>query len=290
QTFEPTLRELVRRAEAEAGYRIDEIWLLEAVNQGDSALVNGSRLPTLFDWKDHTRDHLNFFLNYLPETVSAQPLPTLLERVPDAVADARRVRGFPQRKLVAIGHSLGGSTLALAAYYYPALFAGLVLVDPVIAPVGHETHALKIGYASGALSRRETWPSREEAHKLLRASPFFGAWEPEVLKLYVEHGLTPDGSGVRLKTTGFQEAATFADTLTRQEAWTAVGQIDERIPLKWLCAETAAKGCVEIERQRVWLRPENASNARVPGAGHLIVQERPRELGRSLCLGWVVRC
>ncbi|KAA1476086.1 hypothetical protein DENSPDRAFT_784385, partial [Dentipellis sp. KUC8613] len=278
QTYEPMLQELVARMEASSssvpGYRIDEIWLLEAVNQGDSALVNAPRLHAIFDWKDHTRDHLNFFLHYLPPTPSPDPLPTLLARVPDAVADERRVYGLRQRTVFGVGHSLGGCTLTLAAHDRPNLFAGLVLVDALITPVRHEVLDVKFSYTLNALARRETWASREEAHKLLRASLFFGAWDPQVLQLYVEHGLAPDGKGgVKLKTTGVQEAATFSDTMTRQEAWTAVAQLDERIPLKWVCVGDPAKGVLvdeETERLRVWLRPANASNVRVPGASHLV--------------------
>ena len=65
----------------------------------------------LVDWADNARDILSFFLNYLPDGVSSEPLPTHLERVPSAVADQRRASGFNQRSLVCVGHSYGGCSL-----------------------------------------------------------------------------------------------------------------------------------------------------------------------------------
>jgi pimeloyl-ACP methyl ester carboxylesterase len=41
-------------------------------------------------------------------------------------------------------------------------------------------------------------------------------------------------------------------------------------------------------QQRVWLRPENASNVILPGVGHLITQEAPDQLGMLILLNtWI---
>lgn len=50
----------------------------------------------------------------------------------------------------------------------------------------------------------QTCLSREEAYKLFRNSPFFGAWDPKVLELFVDHGLVAEDGGVRLKMPGLQ--------------------------------------------------------------------------------------
>jgi hypothetical protein len=66
--------------------------------------------------------------------------------------------------------------------------------------------------------------------------PFFAAWDSEVLKIYVEHGLTPDPKGgFRLKMSGIQEAIVFADDgRVPYEAWELVESLDERIELRWI--------------------------------------------------------
>ena len=44
QTFEPTFRHLIQAADEDTQYRIDEVWTLDAVQHGDSGLVNAQDL------------------------------------------------------------------------------------------------------------------------------------------------------------------------------------------------------------------------------------------------------
>ncbi|KAI0316957.1 Alpha/beta hydrolase family-domain-containing protein [Amylostereum chailletii] len=271
ETFESTIRHMLAKAEAEGSYEIDEIWTFDAVQHGDSALVNEHNLALLFDWTDNVRDILNFFLHYLPEGTSDQDLPTHLERVSNSETNSRQRNGYSRRSVVAVGHSYGGCSLTHAAYHIPNLFSGLVLVDPVIAPKGDVTNHIR-NRVQGALFRRTSWSSREEASRLLKASPFFGAWDDEVFRSYIEHGLTEDANGnVRLKCSGVQEAVVFADGYASWEAWGMVSQLDPRIALKWIIppyTESVLRD-EEMAEDRVWLRPENSSNVLIPTAGHL---------------------
>ncbi|ETW77306.1 hypothetical protein HETIRDRAFT_436230 [Heterobasidion irregulare TC 32-1] len=282
ETYEPMLRHLL--SQSDASYEIDEIWTFDSVQHGDSGLVNAAQLRGMFDWADNARDILSFFLNYLPDGVSSEPLPTHLERVPSAVADQRRASGFNQRSLVCVGHSYGGCSLVMGAHDSPALFSSLILVDPVLIPEGYDRSAVLPGMVLAAVARRDIWSSREEAHKLLSASPFFGRWDPEVLKAYVEHAITSDGTGnVTLKTSGIQEAVVFLESLVCSEAFALMPKIDERISLKWIMPGPPEEGIAgdAVSRERVWLRPQNASNVRILGAGHLAVQEKPLEVGEA---------
>lgn len=185
---------------------IDEIWTWESVNHGDACLINQSALSCLCkfraclyhcelfflmtsivsmvdDWTDGSRDTLNFLIHYIPSDAITSPLPTHLDRVPCEESEYRKRRGFRNRILVAVGHSLGGCTSyvsmqwrkisvlshvksfsALAALTHPQLFSSLVLIDPIIVqPMDgsnttfHEEHWQ---LTFGALMRRETWDSR----------------------------------------------------------------------------------------------------------------------------------
>ncbi|KAH9053618.1 Alpha/Beta hydrolase protein [Lactarius vividus] len=285
ETFEPTLRHLFKAVDNEKRYQIDEIWALDAVQHGDSGLVNTQNLGSFFIWHDHARDILNFILHFLPEEVTYSRLPTNLPRVPPEASEARKRLGFASRKLVVIGHSLGGCAAALAAYSVPTPFSGLIFVDPVIRPtpaVGtHQTQR----YVIGALLRRSVWQSREEAHSLLSKSPFFGSWDPDVLRSYVEYALAEDASGrVRLKCTNIQEAAVFADGIRGIEAWSTLPYIDERIPVKWLVPPggMSALGSYEMMQETIWSRPENTSNSLISTATHLMVQDSPQEVAQEL--------
>jgi hypothetical protein len=120
------LRYLLEAVDKDKRYRIDEIWALDAVQQGDSALVNAQNLGSLCEasnsslrflsglnffqviWSDHARDILNFILHFLPEEATPSALPIHLPRVPPEASEARKRLGLASRELVIVGHSLGG--------------------------------------------------------------------------------------------------------------------------------------------------------------------------------------
>jgi hypothetical protein len=65
--------------------------------------------------------------------------------------------------------------------------------------------------------------------------PFFAAWDPKVLEVYVEHGLAPDSKGgFRLKMSGVQEAVVFAEAHVPYEVWELLERLDESIELRWI--------------------------------------------------------
>ncbi|KAI0058358.1 hypothetical protein BV25DRAFT_1286064 [Artomyces pyxidatus] len=288
ETFEPMLHRLL--SQTDSPICIDEIWSIDSVQHGDSGLLNAANLGFLFDWVDNTRDILNFLLHYLPEVVASEPLPVHLPRVSPVEIEARGYYGFRNRSLVVLGHSYGGCSLTLAAYNCPKLFSALVLVDPVIMPVEYDRSQRLRQYAMGALARRDTWSSREEAYRLLGASAFFGSWNPEVLKTYVEHALAFDHTGkVRLKCTGVQEATVFSESRRLSESFTALEGLDTSIKLHWI-VPPPSEGIIEnaeVAADCVWRRSANASNT-VIDAGHLLVQEAFRETGK-LPASWIIR-
>jgi pimeloyl-ACP methyl ester carboxylesterase len=284
EIWEPVLQHLLSNA---SGVQIDEVWTWEAIQHGDSALINKDNLGGIFDWMDNSRDILNFLVNYLPSAPTPSVLPTHLQRLSSTEAESRKSTGYKERTLVAVGHSLGGTTSALVAINYPALFSSLVLVDPIVIQpymLGSKSEAL-YDLVMGAIQRREHWPSREEALRLFNLVPFFAAWDPEMLRVFVEHGLTQDPhGGFRLKTSGIQEAIAFADAFVPCEVWELIERLDERIELRWIMPgkPSLVTGGDAMARVRVWRRLKNASNIRIANAGHLIPHEAPREFAEEL--------
>lgn len=284
EIWETTLRYLLSSPTASL---IDEMWSWEAVQHGDAALINETSLSGIFDWQDNARDIAHFLLYYLPEDTSSKGLPTHLHLLPETISESRKTIGFSTRSLIAVGHSFGGCSSILAAVNFPALFSSIILVDPVVVkhskqPHSSNLHLLKLA----ALSRRERWPSREEALRLFKASPFFGAWHPDALQLYVTYGLCKDPQGgVKLKMSGLHEALVFADRIGANEAWELLEKVDERIELRWIVpGKPKDKGIMgeEATRVRVWRRPTNSSNVVIHSAGHLIAQESPEELAQEI--------
>ncbi|KAG6381845.1 alpha/beta-hydrolase [Boletus reticuloceps] len=259
---------------------VDEVWAWDAVQHGDAAVVNANNLNGIFDWLDNTRDIANFLLHYLPEHVDATVLPTRLPRLPASVTSVREERGYRTRKLVVVGHSFGGCTSLRVAFDFPKLFSSFVLVDPIIQRPDMYPSEYVYGYVLGALTRRDRWSSREEALQLFQKSPFFSAWNPDVLRLYAEHALTDDvKGGVRLKMSGLQEGISFANRRLPVETWELLERLDAAIPLRWVVPEKPLYSTKELRHERVWRRPANSTNVMFHFANHLIVQEAPCELG-----------
>ncbi|KAI6138741.1 hypothetical protein BKA82DRAFT_3989582, partial [Pisolithus tinctorius] len=177
-----------------SGLLVDEVWSWEAVNHGDSALVNVESLSGIFDWHDDARDIANFLLNYLPEEATPASLLTCLARVPEAMSDACKELGYHCRRLVVVGHSFGGTSPTLAALNFPKFFSSLILVDLIILAEKTRTVEEAVRFAVNAFTRRMFWSSHEDALCQFKQSPFFASWHPEVLKTYVDHGLTVDSN------------------------------------------------------------------------------------------------
>ncbi|KAH8112353.1 Alpha/beta hydrolase family-domain-containing protein [Phellopilus nigrolimitatus] len=288
EIWEPFLRYLLAQSSENDAVSIDEVWAFEAVQHGDSFIINQDKLGVVYDWSDNTRDILSFLTRYLPSERTTAPLPSHLSRLSDKTSNDRIANGFADRTLVVIGHSFGGCTAALAALTAPRLFSRLLLVDPVIVPPYIDRTNGIYNFVIGAAQRRGEWKDRNETHRLFSASPFFSAWDPAVLDIYVECGLTPlkhdsadlEDGGVALKMPGIQEGVVFAEALLTHEVFERLKDLDPHIALRWVIPGKGGfvSGSEDAALDLVWRRPANASNVRIASSGHLIPQESPREL------------
>ncbi|KAH6847220.1 Alpha/beta hydrolase fold-1 [Chaetomium sp. MPI-CAGE-AT-0009] len=156
ELYEPLWDELQKRT-AETGIRIRSIWIADMWNQGQSGVLNEKILGNDPSWWDHTRD----LANLINQKRDEMPQP-----------------------LVGMGHSMGGAQLTYLALSHPRLLHSLVLLDPVIT-----TAHSGIGPAAASTNRRDIWDSRAAAAAKFAQSPFYRAWDPRVLDLWIRHGL-----------------------------------------------------------------------------------------------------
>lgn len=107
------------------------------------------------------------------------------------------------RRLVGVGHSIGGHLIARAAAARPDRFKQLLLVDPVImspeADTGPRDFVKKMGASDHPVSRRKnTWRDAQEMYERFRDKNPFKSWQPDVLRDYCDYALRPiDENGVR---------------------------------------------------------------------------------------------
>jgi pimeloyl-ACP methyl ester carboxylesterase len=213
ETWEPTLEDL--QAYSTSAFSIEEVWLLDTFNQGDSGVINAPRLGQTADWVDVGRDAAQFIVNYLPPVDTAKDLPYILPSQQlygtsprlNSLGVPSMGRSFPTwrgRHIILGGHSMGGAGSIVAATGIPGLLSGIICVDPVLS----DKEARSGPNAKGALVRKDTFPSRAAAlESWARNAQFFGKWDRRVLEAYAEHALKdmPDGT-VALKCEREQEA------------------------------------------------------------------------------------
>jgi lipase len=178
------------------------------------------------------------------------------------------------RRVLAIGHSMGGATAAHLAATEPEYVSATVLIEPIIAPrvANDRGERRRHELISGAARRRMVWPSREALVRSYRKRPTFANWRDDVLHLYAEHGtfLRDDGR-FELKCPGRIEARTFQNSLSL-DTWGVLPGI--RCPTlvlhgqhtEWYLALAARAVAEHIPGARL---------AVIAGAGHLVPMERP---------------
>lgn len=196
-------------------------------------------------WPDLARDVLQFLKHYLPATPPESQVGDMLPRASEGALPPRTVL---------IGHSFGAAVMGLVANAHPELVDTLVIMDPplnhppvfsteglppLFGPDGEEVpRGIEVGGTDPdhaqddgdhvlmalAARRRDMWPSRETAAKIMSKSPFYGAWSTKAQKLFFEHALAPvprpngkipshreesEEDPVTLSTPKYSEAATF---------------------------------------------------------------------------------
>ena len=137
QIWEPALGHIVHLTESSRQVIVNEIWSVEAVNHGDSALINAGKLGEqcehttlllgisdvdlgwLVEWAENSRDIINFLHNFLPEP-SDSSIPLHLPRVPESISSDRRQYGFAGRRMVGLGHSAGATGMSVP-YLLPSV-------------------------------------------------------------------------------------------------------------------------------------------------------------------------
>jgi pimeloyl-ACP methyl ester carboxylesterase len=191
------------------------------------------------------------------------------------------------KKIIAVGHSLGGVATLYAAIRQPELFSHVILIDPTMLPsaflrkvtwmkwFGMEARTELV---QGALRRRRHWDSREQAYQSFKEKPLFKKWPDEILRAYVEGMTAPsEKGGVKLTYSPEWEAQIYRTIPT--DVWKKANQLGQ--PTLVIRGENSNTFTAESEKA---FRNANslASFAMVKNAGHLVPQEQPDEIGHII--------
>ena len=124
------------------------------------------------------------------------------------------VDGLGLERPYGFGHSSGGAALLGAEARRPGTFAALWCYEPIVWPeITDELVASRRPLVSGALKRRDLFPSRQEAYDNFASKPPLESLDARALRAYVDCGFAPDKEGVRLKCPPFVEASIYRQGL-----------------------------------------------------------------------------
>ncbi|KAH6711674.1 Alpha/beta hydrolase family-domain-containing protein [Leptodontidium sp. MPI-SDFR-AT-0119] len=182
ELYEPFWEDLYH-ALSKSSIRIRSIWVPSVSNSGSNTHINPSLIHDPVSVFDHTRDILHLLNVFRSEIL--QPI-------------------------IGIGHSIGASQLAMVSVYHPTLFAGLVLMDPILVPDAETVSAGRL--VRFAVRRTREWGSRREAERWCEGA--WREWDARVRRRWNEFaieavdGQKPDGR-VRLCWRREQELSMY---------------------------------------------------------------------------------
>ncbi|KAF7300970.1 Abhydrolase domain-containing protein mpaH [Mycena indigotica] len=277
ETWMPTLEAIFKLAASSgSSLKIREAWCLDCPNHGASGHANANILL-----------QPEFFLNFSCERY-AQGIYHFLSMGPEQGGKV----DFRKRNLVGIGHSLGGVAVTLLQDIEPHFpFSSLVLLEPLISPAGGQ-HLIKLRelLVKGAYERRDVWPDREKALAALKTRDRTKKWDPRILEIFVKYGIVehpgnqyPEGRypGVTLACTRDQEAAMYRDPDGATKPVETLKRLCRIMPVHLILGGIADFIPKRVHKAIIESQPW-ASVDVIKDAGHLIVQEIPETLGKSI--------
>ena len=179
-----------------------------------------------------------------------------------------------------VGHSLGGILSLMCAARHPELARGVVMLDsPVLS--GWRAGAVRmvkrtplmrrLSPSAVARRRRNEWDDRQAVYQHFRSKKVFAAWDPQVLRDYVDHG-TIDADGTWQLAFDPEVESRIYETLPHN-----LGPLLRKHPLQ--CPVAFVGGIESVEMRQVGGLDATAEVAQgrvtmIEGT-HLIPMERP---------------
>jgi pimeloyl-ACP methyl ester carboxylesterase len=199
----------------------------------------------------------------------------------DALVAARERVAVGGAPVIGVGHSMGGAALLMAALDEPALFAGLVLFEPIVMPpLGSDRPAVPSNaLADGARRRRSSLASFDAAIANFGSKPPMNTFTAAALEAYVRFGLAAGDDGqVHLKCTPEHEARTY-ETGGAHGTFERLG--DLRVPARYVSGRVEA-GQPSAVTELLAERTPGAAYHRIDHVGHFGPMEDPGALADEI--------
>lgn len=179
---------------------------------------------------------------------------------------------------VCIGHSMGGAVLALAHAECGLSAEKMLLIEPIFLPEGAYGAALDVTnhpLASKAIKRRNNWQHETELRDYLQSKALYKNWTPEMLSLYIKHGVKINTNGTHeLACSPQHEAALFLGG-SGYNPWPVLDKVT--CPVYLVDGEKSKNNNYidAIKAKGLFARSEYFT---IAGAGHMVPMEKPEEI------------
>ncbi|OAX32257.1 alpha/beta-hydrolase, partial [Rhizopogon vinicolor AM-OR11-026] len=200
----------------------------------------------------------------------------------------------PIQRLVGLGHSLGGVAITILQNLEPTFrFSSVILVEPMLSPSVEAVEPLRRMLIKHAYRRRDSWPSRECAFQDLKSRKRTERWDSRVLDLYIKFGLR-DHSGtshlqvhrgaVSLACSREEEVTMYSEPNGATKPVQDLDKICSRVPVSIIFG--GENDYIPREVQDALVDPASGRRfsriIRIGGAGHLVPQYAPDQLGKHI--------
>jgi len=271
--LEPTLRHLFALEAAGEGY-VREAYVFDGPHHGEAALNNTDCVDKKRPVLEYAKSIRHFILN--------GPI------------------SFENHRLIALGHSLGTTTLVtswtLLGTEKPLPYLAFICCEPWLFHPKANLKAFdraRLMYAKNVGARKNWWASRDAALAYFKARSPWNLWDSDVLDLYVKYGLRPtvpkDGitkeGGVTLSCPREHEESLYYST-ENIPAFEQLGPMCQSMDVHLLLGGVDTASTLPNATKRMLASAEEGrpmvSVREVPGGEHLIPAENPRSFAEVL--------
>jgi pimeloyl-ACP methyl ester carboxylesterase len=188
---------------------------------------------------------------------------------------------------IGVGHSLGAVATMYAAIDRPDLFRAVVLIEPVLmmpailqlfatTPIEGLTEDYPLIKISK--SRRNNWPSREDAFDHYRPKRVFAKWSDDVLWDYIWHGLQRTNEGeIELIYAPEWEARIYS--LPPTDVWDLIPKIDQpTLGIRGAETDTLVPAAWQLWQ----MAQPKGKFVNMANCTHLLPMEKPVEIAESI--------
>lgn len=182
---------------------------------------------------------------------------------------------------LAVGHSMGGTVLTIAAALFGMQPRAMILIEPIFLPEEIYSMDLKVKdhpLASQSIKRKNSWQDENTALEYLKSKSLFAGWDEQILQFYLKYGMEKQEGELKLTCSPRNEAAMFMGGKSINP-WPLLKKIT--CPVLVLEGEKSSnKEFVDLPRAVSLL--SDGRYKQVEDAGHLIPMQKPQEVAKII--------